>query len=284
MRTAQDVLAMNGVRLATYAPGRHRAPCPRCEKSNDLGALSIWIDSGVTWVCWRCNWRGGVRGSTRCGERRKPSPTTPNDEQQRVARAYRIWRHAQRIDGTIGERYLRSRGIDLDPLPRCLRVGLVWHKQLKREALAMIAAVQDIRSNRLRAVHCTFIGPDARKLSDVEPRLVYGPVRGAAVKLTPDDQVEQGLAVAEGIETGLSIMSAGFPIWALISTSNLRAFEPLDGIEVLTIAADNDANHQGEIAAQLCAEHWAEHGVEVRISSPPRTGDDWNDHLARAAA
>ena len=57
--------------------------------------------------------------------------------------------------------------------------------------------------------------------------------------------------VAEGIESALSLAWAFVPVWACIDAGNLAALPVLDGIEALTIAADNDP--AGQAAAQTCA-------------------------------
>ena len=58
-----------------------------------------------------------------------------------------------------------------------------------------------------------------------------------------------------------------------------RRMAVLEGIESLTIAADND--EAGIRAADMCAERWTLAGVDVRIAISGAAGIDLND-IARA--
>ena len=70
---------------------------------------------------------------------------------------------------------------------------------------------------------------------------MLGPVAGCAVKIDSDEDVEQGLGICEGIETGLAIRATGWrPIWALGSAGAIQTFAPMPGVEALTIFADHD--------------------------------------------
>ncbi len=131
-----------------------------------------------------------------------------------------------------------------------------------------------------RGIHRTFLLPDGSGKAAVDPvRMMLG--SAGVVRLSPDDEVELGLGICEGIESGLAVMAAGWrPIWAAGSLGALIAFPVLDGIECLTVFADPKPH---EIAgARACAARWAAAGREavVRI---PQAGGDWND-LLRAAA
>ena len=107
---------------------------------------------------------------------------------------------------------------------------------------------------------------------------MLGATAGQCVKLTPNEDVVEGLGIAEGIETALAIMRVGFrPIWACASTSIMKPFPVLDGIETLTIFADNDASGAGLTAARECVARWRLAGREVRVFMPRERGHDWND-------
>jgi hypothetical protein len=69
----------------------------------------------------------------------------------------------------------------------------------------MLALLRDIRTNKPRAIHRTALTPAGGKIG----RMVLGSKVGAAIKLSPDDAVTMGLAIAEGIETALSGMQLG---------------------------------------------------------------------------
>jgi putative DNA primase/helicase len=107
---------------------------------------------------------------------------------------------------------------------------------------------------------------------------MLGPVAGAAIKIDPDDAVELGLGICEGLETGLAIRVAGWrPVWCLGSAGAIRTFPVLSGIEAITVFADNDANVVGIEAARECARRWAAAGLEASIRTPREIGADWAD-------
>jgi hypothetical protein len=145
----------------------------------------------------------------------------------------------------------------------------------------MIALMTDAVTGEACGLHRTFLlGDGSRKALGPNSRKMLG--KAGIIRLSPDDEVELGLGICEGIETGLSLLAAGWaPIWACGSLIGVRSFPILSGIEAITIFSDPQAN---EIeAARDCARRWAADGREaaVRIPGP---GGDWNDALGRAAA
>ncbi len=99
------------------------------------------------------------------------------------------------------------------------------------------------------------------------------------MELSPDEEVATGLHLAEGFETGLASMMAGFqPLWSVYSERALERFPVLPGIEALTILADHDG--AGLSAAQACAERWVRAGVECFIRWPKRLGHDYANEVS----
>ena len=137
----------------------------------------------------------------------------------------------------------------------------------------------DIASNRFAGIHRTWIKPDGMgKIEGVTARKMYGRAKGAAIKLTPDLEAEMGLCIGEGVETCLSLLQAGYPIWAVGDAGGVESFPILHGVECLTIFADPDP--RGMIAARVCAQRWADAGQEARVLAPSY---DWNDHARQSA-
>jgi putative DNA primase/helicase len=62
-------------------------------------------------------------------------------------------------------------------------------------------------------------------------------------------------------------------MWSAGSTSPMRSFPVLGGIEHLTIIADHDENGAGENAAAAAAERWRAAGRTVRVVRPKEIGD-----------
>jgi putative DNA primase/helicase len=176
-------------------------------------------------------------------------------------RALAIWQEAQDPHGTIVERYLASRRLDL---PEEIGADVLrFHPACPfgNERLpCMVAVYRTIDKDLPVAVHRTALSANGQKIG----RKMLGPVAGAAIKLDADADVTMGLVVGEGIETTLTI----------------AAFSVLSGIEALTILAE--AGKPSADAVQICGQRWSEAGREVIVVSP-RMGADINDALRGAA-
>lgn len=107
---------------------------------------------------------------------------------------------------------------------------------------ALIARVTDAVTGEPITLHRTWIKSDGSKADVDPPRLLLGKHRkaGGVIRLGPDGAGTSRLAIAEGIETALTVAHAYQPVWSLIDAGNLAAFPVLDGIESLLIVADND--------------------------------------------
>ncbi|HXF44939.1 MAG TPA: toprim domain-containing protein [Burkholderiaceae bacterium] len=195
-----------------------------------------------------------------------------HDEKLSLARAdaFGLWRAATPIEGSLGEVYLRSRGIVLRDLPDGVRGGartpsalrfLPAHRHVEsgRTLPCLIAACVDFacfaaRPPRaakpmIQAVHRTWLKPDGSGKADVAPvkkvwpsyaGLVIPLWRGAS-NLSVRDAIASGLretlVLTEGIEDGLSAVVANpeHRVWAAISLNNLANVpipECIDGIIV----------------------------------------------------
>jgi hypothetical protein len=145
--------------------------------------------------------------------------------------------------------------------------------------------MRNVVTNKPQAIHRTALTPDAKKL---ERGRSLGPSSGAAIKLWPDEDVELGLVVGEGLETvlgaAMNIEHRGTLLrraWALGSASNLKSFPVLPGIDALTILVDHDESGVGQRDAAECAERWAAAGREVIMLTPRELGADFNDIILR---
>jgi hypothetical protein len=132
-------------------------------------------------------------------------------------------------------------------------------------------------------LHRTWVRADGSKADCDSLRLLLGghAKKHGVIRLWPDEAVTYGLAVAEGIETALSLALAYQPVWACIDAGNLAALPVLAGIETLVIGADND--DVGITAAEACATRWNDAGCDVFLVTPDGEKSDSND-LARATA
>jgi hypothetical protein len=130
-------------------------------------------------------------------------------------------------------------------------------------------------------VQRTFLRSDGSGKSDVPllkaQKQMLGPVKGAVMKISADEDVTNGLVVAEGLETALSVYAAGWrPTWAVGSAASLANLPPLTGVDALTVMGDRD--DAGIAAATKCAANWRKAGAEVCILIPKCHGD-WNDWI-----
>jgi hypothetical protein len=133
------------------------------------------------------------------------------------------------------------------------------------------------------AIHRTFVREDGSgKAAGIAPaKASLGPIGGYAVRLAND---AGPLYVAEGVETGLSLLCGMVPgpcsIWAALSTSGMRGLELPKTPGQLVIAVD--ADEPGRTAGHALATRAHGLGWEVSIMDPDpgrNSGLDWNDIL-----
>ena len=186
----------------------------------------------------------------------------------------RTWIEAVLPRGSPIERWLQARRIPLDQL-ELDRLPLRWAPRCplgKGSAPAMVALMTDPITCEPVGLHRTFLSPNGCAKATARPRRMLG--KAGIIRLSPDDEVGLGLGICEGIETGLSIIAAGWrPVWACGSLGMLRRFPILAGIAALTAFADPKP-HEIE-GARACAQRWGESGREAFVYVPPSDGD-WN--------
>ena len=274
------------------------AKCPAHEDRSPSLSLSD-VDGLVLYHCHTGCSQAAVRDALvakslwpRAGEagepvrRDKPRPAARSAQPDRGDLVQRLWREGVDPRGSLAERYLNGRGLELTEDDLCGRV-LRFHgrcpfgRDESDKPLfvpALLAAFRPFRNDDEarppQAIHRIGLKPDGSKIA----KLMLGAVAGSAVKLDADQDVELGLGVCEGIETGLAIRATGWrPVWALGSAGAIARFAPVPGIETLTIFADHDANGVGMAAARQCAQCWADAGCEAVIRLRAADGKDFAD-------
>jgi hypothetical protein len=134
------------------------------------------------------------------------------------------------------------------------------------------------------SLHFTRLAPNGKGKAgtDRDKLLLAGHrKRGGVIRLWPDQAVNCGLAVAEGIESALGAAHRFMPVWGMVDAGNLSALPILRGIECLMIFADHD--EAGTRAAQQCAARWRAAGVKVHIWRSRITGEDACDVARRVS-
>ncbi len=266
--------------------GPRRQPCPACSRNDRDKTLGVTLNDDGTGVahCFRCEYVETLRDDRPSAKppparqtapaRGEPAPVLSNDWRDFFARLAPVSGPALA--------YLLARRCVVPPADGDLR----WHPNLRHPAgysgPALVALVTDAITREPLTLHRTWICDDGTKAPVNPPRLLLGGHRkaGGVIRLWPDEAVAAGLAVAEGIETALSLAHAYRPAWACIDAGNLAALPVLVGIGSLLIAADHDET--GIKAADASAARWAAAGCEVHIAMPERRKTDVND-LAVAA-
>jgi hypothetical protein len=207
---------------------------------------------------------------------RSPDTKPRTNVKPTPAIAQKIWNESRPITGTLAETYLRESRKITALLPDTLRFHpSAWNGEERRHMPAMIALIAGADGF---GIHRTFLGAKGQKHLG---KKMLGKSAGGAVHLSESEA--PCLAVAEGIETALSLASGLLkrpaPVWAALSASNMRNLNLPQAPGHLVIALDADkaginaANALAERASRLC---WT-----VELMSPP-VGTDWNDVLREA--
>jgi len=209
----------------------------------------------------------------------KPDRAAGADSARKTARAGSIWHAARPAAGTPAAEYLFGRIGTLSPADADIR--FVPDLQLfgfgGPATGGGISAANDTSIGI--GLHITWIERCDGRWRRKERRYL-GRKAGGVVRLWPDDAVTYSLAIAEGIETALAASHLHSPIWACLDAGNLAAFPVLNGIESLTIFADNDASGTGQREAAKCADRWLDAGREVTVLISDQAGMDIADEVA----
>ncbi len=215
-------------------------------------------------LCWK---------KPQFNSRPKEKFSVPVEKSRNTDLAKAIWKESINAENTPVQDYLEGRS--LSHLPASLRSHpAALHMPTGRKCPTMIAAITRWPEKAPHAIHRTYL--EGNKKANIKPnRMMLGSINGGAVRLAP---VHDVLAVAEGIETALSVQQVtGIPAWAILSTSNYRSLVLPDTVQKIIMAADHD--EAGLKAAYESAGLWTHRGYSVRIIMPPAHGQDFNDLL-----
>jgi hypothetical protein len=197
-----------------------------------------------------------------------------------------MWEGAGDPRGTIVQTYLEGRNLRLtdDVTGSVLRFHPTcpWASEdgSTIQVPAMVAAMRDIHTDALKAVHRTRLTADGQKVD----RRMFGEAAGTAIKLDPDEAVTIGLVIGEGIETVLSARQLGFrPAWALGSVGAVAKFPVLSGVEGLSLAAEDDKTGANARALHECGNRWHAARRDVIVLGS-KFGGDLNDALNHGRA
>ena len=213
--------------------------------------------------------------------RRQAEAAERADTERRQRLALRIWESGHDPRGTVVERYLNGRGLDLfeDLAGAVIRaVERCPYGEGGATEFCMVALMRDPLTGKARAVHRTALTADGQKIG----RKMLG--TAGAVMLDASEEISTGLVAGEGIESLLAARQFGLkPAWALGSTSGVANLPVLPGIEALTLLVENDENGASDRACTEAATRWHAAGRAVDFVRP-NVGKDMNDVLREGAS
>lgn len=247
------------------------------------------------------------------------------DQAESRRRAKALWLRGVPIVGTPVDAYLRGRGIDLRALrkpPSVLHYVEACHcTEAGLPLPAMVAIVQSPAAEFL-TVHRTWLAPKAGTWASPLPpaagspdgargaangagawgkaqlrdaKKAYGPYlggiiplsRGASNRAWTDVRGDETVALAEGIETALSV-AVLMPEWrvaATVALSNMGALAVPANWRRIVVCADRDRpDSRAAEALPKVLRHLAQSGAEVLVIEPDEGFKDWNDQLVAELA
>ena len=297
--TAKNILdiateAAARLNLTRGRDNKWRGRCPACGYSKPTLEVAVEQDR----IAISCNVCGAVAGIAAMMGFASDIVVAPSAQPSKVARALYAWRNATPAAGSLVERYLQSRGITSPP-PAPIRflpqqrnwsdggiypamISLVQRMPGDEDPGASRSAVSLIDAG----AHYTFLqggGPDGpvRKADTATCKLTLGQLRHGGVWLTPVETIGEQLAVAEGIETALSVLQiTRLPTVAALSAAGMQSLRWPPQVRRLWIAADND--EAGLKAAEMLLGRALRAGLQAHTKIPAGGKNDFNDLLRSA--
>ena len=193
----------------------------------------------------------------------------PVDTQQAEDRIKRIHAGLKRITpDSIVALYLAKRGITALPEQDCYQHDGVeyWEEGVKSLHPAMVSVFRTAAGD-VSTYHITYLSADGNKAAVTTPRKILPVIRplvGAAIRLFKVDDI---MAIAEGIETALSVTAdTGLQCWATGSANNMKAVVIPESVKTVWIYTDSDDSFTGQAAAyELANRLMVREGKTVRV-------------------
>ena len=257
---------------------------------------------------WARHWLGiddgaaPIETKARAVSEAAPRERDNSDQEARRRKALALFLSApEGLAGTPVAAYLAGRSIDLAELgraPRALRFHpAVWCQETGGKLPAMLAAITSGQGEHV-ATHRTWLhrtragawikAPlhDAKKTLGTYAGGFIPLQRGASGKPLRTTPEGEAVAIAEGIETALSVAVAcpDLRVLAAVSLANMARIILPDTVTTVILCADNDKpdNLAVERALIGAIEHFARIGRIVRLARSP-AGKDFNDALKAGA-
>jgi hypothetical protein len=182
-------------------------------------------------------------------------------ERKRLRSAGGVWRDSTAMAGTMGEGYMRLRGVPQPPggwWPQLRfhpalewEMGAVFDAEGRWQAPgptfpAVVGLVQNLAGDPV-GITRIFLDPhlspaNKGKAQVDKPKLAMGPTGDGCVRLGGEAPT---VGIIEGIESAggqMAIEGYRFPIWAALGTSGISSFTPPIEVERLLIFPDGDTH------------------------------------------
>lgn len=194
---------------------------------------------------------------------RVSTPAPAKQDLDGLHEASDIWQQAQPIKDTLGERYLRSRGIK----------GLSRELRFSAELCAVIAAVRtEIRA--LSAIQRIYLTPAAANIrrEGRSLRMTRGKMGDGACRLSEPDRV---MGIAESVEKAMAVEQIyALPCWGSLGAHRMSRIALPESVTEIVIFADGDET--GIKQAMIAVEAYAKTGRRASLEVPPGV-KDWDD-------
>jgi Ti-type conjugative transfer relaxase TraA len=242
------------------------------------------IDYGASWAGLSQDCIPQARISVPTVPQESEKKALEHNEQKRIEKAESLWNRGKHIQGTLAERYLREhRKIEGD-LSHDLKYLPQFRDRHSGNSYPCLMAAARSAEGSITAVQLTFLNPQTASKADiVTPKKSYGVLKGSAVTLQ-EDKDSYLLFVAEGVETALSLKSAGLKgtIKASLGLSNIKRLVPESPHTRVVICADHDAlDSPATQSLEKSIITLKEKGFAVTVIKPDKLHEDFNDVLKR---
>lgn len=262
----------------------------------DLVALTLFAGDKAKAIKWARSWLGMDDGApARLVRNRRPEKK--KQDGNNLLAVFRIWNSATwSIKGTVAERYLQGRSIDLGHLgrqPSSLRFHpKLNNKESGRAWPALVAAISSVQGS-LIGLHRTWLAEAADgsvgKAPLKCPKMSLGPMRGGLIRIWRGDDGTRledvlygsSVVVTEGIEDALTVAMAcpQSRVLCAVSLANMGSLVLPKNMSTVTICADNDeGNDVAAAGLKRAIAHFQDQGRRVLIARSA-VGKDMNDLL-----
>lgn len=278
----------------TIGNRHHRGPCPICKKKGKFRLYKDWIMTG-SYVCV-CGAGSGIKLLMNLSQKsfetiaselykllnvdEKTTIKKIRRDEIKVLEPLIKFNRMLPLKGTLGETYLKSRGIDILPFKN-VRYS-ESQKFDKYNSYSAMYGMMTTSDHQPVYGHATFL-VGSTKLKHDNAKKMY------KLKDSYDDclavkmfNYDKTLGISEGIETALSSAQMyDLPVWSTLNSNYMKKFVAPKGVEHLIVFADNDANGTGLEAAFTCGRKNILMPNDIKYVDImwPRERGDFNDIL-----